>query len=163
MTLIAAGAIALDGRICRPGWLQTAGPHIHDCRAGIPPRPANLDLPDAVVVPGFVEMHVHGGGGASYTDGSSAGILRAAEFHRRQGTTTTLASLVTAPPGDLLTAVDALAKSTRAGTVAGIHLEGPWLSPARCGAQDRDQLRDPEPAEIDALLAAGGGAIRMVT
>jgi N-acetylglucosamine-6-phosphate deacetylase len=84
-------------------------------------------------------------------------------FHRRHGTTTTLASLITAPPGDLLTAVGALVDSTRAGVVAGIHLEGPWLSSARCGAHDREQLRNPESTEIDALLTAGSGAIRMIT
>jgi N-acetylglucosamine-6-phosphate deacetylase len=120
-------------------------------------------MPEALVVPGFVDIHVHGGGGASYTDGNDADILRAAMFHRAPGTTTTLASLVTASPADLLTAVGVLAESTRAGTVAGIHLEGPWLSAARCGAHDSKQLRDPTPAEIDTLLAAGGGAIRMVT
>jgi N-acetylglucosamine-6-phosphate deacetylase len=120
-------------------------------------------MPNAVAVPGFVDMHVHGGDGASYGDGSSADISRAAAFHRRHGTTTTLASLATASPDDLLAAVRVLAEATRAGTVAGIHVEGPWLSPRRCGAHDRALLRDPDPAEIDALLAAGGGAIRMVT
>jgi N-acetylglucosamine-6-phosphate deacetylase len=163
MVLIAAGSVTLDQRICRPGWVETRGHRIHECGAGPPPRQADVDLPDALVVPGFVEMHAHGGGGGSYADGTDADTMRAAVFHRRHGTTTTLASLVTAPPGDLLTAVVALADSTRAGTVAGIHLEGPWLSPARCGAHDREQLRNPEPTEIDSLLAAGGGAIRMVT
>jgi N-acetylglucosamine-6-phosphate deacetylase len=163
MVLIAAGAIAVDQRVCRPGWVETRGRRIRECGAGPPPRAADVDLADALVVPGFVEMHAHGGGGASYTDGDAGDILRAALFHRRHGTTTTLASLLTASPGDLLTAVSALADATRAGTVAGIHLEGPWLSPARCGAHDRRQLRNPETAEIDALLAAGGAAIRMVT
>jgi N-acetylglucosamine-6-phosphate deacetylase len=163
MVLIAAGSVALEQRICRPGWVQTRGQRIDECGAGPPPRQPDVDLPDALVVPGFVEMHAHGGGGGSYADGSGADILGAAAFHRRHGTTTTLASLLTAPPGDLLTAVGALADSTRAGIVAGIHLEGPWLSPARCGAHDCEQMRNPEPTEIDALLAAGGGAIRMVT
>jgi N-acetylglucosamine-6-phosphate deacetylase len=163
MVLIAAGSIALDRRICRPGWVETRGQRIHECGAGPPPRQADLDLPDALVAPGFVEMHAHGGDGASYSSGADADPVRAAAFHRRHGTTTTLASLVTAPPGDLLTAVGALADATHAGIVAGIHLEGPWLSPARCGAHDRAQMRDPEPAEVDALLAAGRGAIRMVT
>ena len=57
----------------------------------------------------------------------------------------------------------ALAEATRQGIVAGIHLEGPWLSPGRCGAHDPRLMRDPEPAEIDAVLAAGDGTIRMVT
>lgn len=163
MTLIAAGAVALEREICRPGWVATDGDRIDGCGAGPPPRPADVDLPSALIVPGFVEMHAHGGGGGSYTGGDVADILRAAEFHRRHGTTTTLASLVTAPRDELLAAVAAIAESTRAGTVAGIHLEGPWLSASYCGAHDREQLRNPGPAEIDALLAAGDGAIRMVT
>lgn len=163
MTLIGAGAIALDGRICRPGWLHTSGRQILDCGIGMPPAPADFNWPDAIVVPGFVDMHVHGGGGASYTDGSLADIERAAAFHRGHGTTSTLASLVTASPPDLLTGLRALVESTRLGIVTGIHLEGPWLSPAHCGAHDRTLLRDADPAEIDAVLAAGDGAIRMVT
>src|SRR5271168_4108922 len=163
MPLIAAGTVVLEQGVCRPGWVETSGDQIVSCGAGAPPHSADVDLPDAVVVPGFVDIHVHGGGGGSYTDGNVSDILRAARFHREHGTTTTLASLVTAPVGDLLAAVHALVESTRAGTVAGIHLEGPWLSPAHCGAHDHTQLRDPAPAEIHALLAAGNGAIRMAT
>jgi N-acetylglucosamine-6-phosphate deacetylase len=163
MSLIVAGAVALEQGLCRPGWLETSVGRIVNCGSGPPPRAAEIDLPEALVVPGFVDIHAHGGGGASYTDGNDADTMHAAMFHHGHGTTTTLASLVTASPTDLLTAVRALAASTRAGTVAGIHLEGPWLSTARCGAHDPAQLRDPAPAEIDALLAAGGGAIRMVT
>ena len=163
MTLISAGAMVLDGRVCRPSWLETSGGRIRACGPGAPPRRADHEFADSFVVPGFIDIHVHGGGGASYTDGVSADVARAAAFHRSRGTTTTLASLVTASPTDLLAQVDVLAETTRQGTVAGIHLEGPWLSSACCGAHDAAQLRDPEPAEIDALLAATDGAIRMVT
>jgi N-acetylglucosamine-6-phosphate deacetylase len=161
MVVIAAGAMVLDGQVRRPGWLETDGGRIVACGGGAPPRPADTDFPDGTVVPGFIDMHVHGGGGASYTDRD--GITGAAEFHLRHGTTTTLASLVTASPAELLAGVRALAEAARHGTVAGIHLEGPWLSRARCGAHDPAQLREPDPAEIDAVLDAGGGAIRMVT
>ena len=166
MTLICAGTVVIDGQVCRPGWLQTSGRRILDCGAGTPPgpdcanRPDYADFPHSVVVPGFIDMHVHGGGGASYIDEHPA---TAAGFHLRHGTTTTLASLVTVGPAELIAGVRALAEETRQGTIAGIHLEGPWLSPARCGAHDHTRLRDPDPAEIDAVLAAGGGAIRMVT
>jgi N-acetylglucosamine-6-phosphate deacetylase len=159
--VIAAGTMVIDGRICRPGWLQTSGGQIAACAGGPPPRPVDRDFPDCTVVPGFIDMHVHGGGGASYTDGH--GIADAAGFHLRHGTTTTLASLVTASPAELLSGVRALAGATRRGVVAGIHLEGPWLSRARCGAHDPNRMRDPDVAEIDAVLAAGDGAIRMVT
>ena len=163
MTLVSAGAIALDGRICRPGWLLTSGRRIVDCRPGEPPAPADFHAPDAVVVPGFVDIHVHGGGGASYTDATSPDIERAAAFHRQHGTTSTLASLVTESPADLLAALRVLAEATRLDVVAGIHVEGPWLSAAQCGAHDRTQLRNPDLAELDAALAAGDGAIKMVT
>jgi N-acetylglucosamine-6-phosphate deacetylase len=163
MSLISAGTVVLEQGLCRPGWVETSAGRIVGCGSGLPPRQPDVDMPDALVVPGFVDIHVHGGGGASYTDGDDADILRAAKFHRGHGTTTSLASLVTASPAELLTAVRALADSTRAGAVAGVHLEGPWLSAAHCGAHDPAQLRDAVPAEIDALLAAGGGAIRMVT
>lgn len=163
MTLIAAGAVVTPDGVLRPGWVDTQGNRILAVGAGAPPRPADHDFADAVVVPGFVDIHVHGGGGASYTEPSADEIHRAATFHRSHGTTTTLASLVTAPPAPLLTQVRALAAASRAGVIAGIHLEGPWLSAARCGAHDAGQLRDPDPAEIDALLDAADGAIRMVT
>ncbi|OBH63956.1 N-acetylglucosamine-6-phosphate deacetylase [Mycobacterium sp. E2479] len=161
MAVIAAGTMVLDGQVCSPGWLQTSGGRIAACASGPPTRAADFDFPDCTVVPGFIDMHVHGGGGASYTDAD--GIDDAAAFHLRHGTTTTLASLVTASPPDLLGGVRALAEATGRGAVAGVHLEGPWLSRAHCGAHDATQMRDPDAAEIDAVLAAGDGTIRMVT
>ncbi|OBI17259.1 N-acetylglucosamine-6-phosphate deacetylase [Mycobacterium sp. E2327] len=165
MGLISAGTMVLDGQVCRPGWLETSDGRIRACGTGPPPGPADRDFPDSVVVPGFVDMHVHGGGGASYTEASIApdAIDAAAHFHRRHGTTTTLASLVTAAPAELIAGVRALAAAAQRGTIAGIHLEGPWLSPARCGAHDPTRMRHPDAREIDAVLAAGGGAVRIVT
>ena len=163
MTIVSAGTAVLDGRVCRPGWVETSGERIRACGAGAPPRPADIEFPNGIAVPGFVDMHVHGGGGASYTDAIDSEIARAASFHLNHGTTTTMASLVSTSPGELRNAVQVLAGATRAGTIAGIHLEGPWLSAARCGAHDRTQLRDPDLAEIEAVLEAGGGSIRMVT
>jgi N-acetylglucosamine-6-phosphate deacetylase len=161
MALICAGTMVIDGQVCRPGWLQTSGRRVLACGPGSPPEAADANFPDSIVVPGFIDMHVHGGGGASYTE--AHGIAGAAAFHLQHGTTTTLASLVTVAPAELIAGVRALAEQTRRGAIAGIHLEGPWLSPAHCGAHDHAQMRDPEPAEIDAVLAAGGDAIRMVT
>ena len=161
MAVISAGAMVLGGQVCRPGWVETSGAQILACAAGPPQRPADIDFSDCVVVPGFIDMHVHGGGGGSYLEAGE--IARAAGFHLAHGTTTTLASLVTTSPAELIAGVRALADAARQGTVAGIHLEGPWLSAARCGAHDHTQMRDADPAEIDAVLAAGAGTIRMVT
>lgn len=163
MTLVAAGTMVLGDQVCKPGWLATSGGRIIECGTGPSPRPPDDDFADCVVVPGFVDMHVHGGGGASYTDGISADVEQAAEFHLRHGTTTTVASLVTAAPDDLLRQVQVLAEMTRGKTIVGVHLEGPWLSAMRCGAHDSTLMRNPDPAEIDALLTAADGTIRMVT
>ncbi|WP_071285953.1 N-acetylglucosamine-6-phosphate deacetylase [Mycolicibacterium llatzerense] len=163
MTLISAGTVVLGDSVCRPGWLEISGDRILTCGSGAAPRSVDVDFPEGVVVPGFVDMHVHGGGGFSYSTDDPDDVARSAEFHRAHGTTTTLASLVTVAPEVLLAQVQTLADAVRDGIVAGIHLEGPWLSSARCGAHDVTQLRDPDPAEIDSLLAAADGTIRMVT
>lgn len=157
MTVIAAGAVVLDGRVHRPGWLAVHDGRITDCGSG--PVRADADFADATVVPGFVDLHCHGGGGVSYADDPD----RAAALHASHGTTGGLASLVTAAPETLLAQVHTLAAATRRGVLDGIHLEGPWLSRLHCGAHDSSQLRAPTDAEADALLLAGGGTIRMVT
>jgi N-acetylglucosamine-6-phosphate deacetylase len=116
-----------------------------------------------MLVPGFVDTHLHGGGGANFATASAAETATAVALHRRHGTTTLVASLVTASPAELLRQVGELAGDARAGLIDGIHLEGPWLSTTRCGAHQPSLMRDPDPAEISRVLDAGEGAIRMVT
>lgn len=161
--IVTAARIISGGRALEPGWLAVEDGRIADVGEGLPPSPADRDLPEATLVPGFVDMHVHGGGGGSYTDGVTAEVHTAVEFHRSQGTTTTLASVVSASSDDLITHVRRLRPLVEAGVVAGIHLEGPWLSHARCGAHDPATLRDPDSAEIANILRVGGETIRMVT
>lgn len=159
MSVISAGAIVLDGRVCRPGWLTVDAGRVSACGSGAPPVPADDDFADCVAVPGFIDMHCHGGDGVSYPEAPE----RTAALHAAHGTTGGLASLVTAAPDVLLAQVRTLADATRRGVVNGIHLEGPWLSGRHCGAHDPSWLRGPDPGEIDALLTAGQGAIAMVT
>lgn len=113
------------------------------------------------ILPGFVDLHVHGGGGHTFTTGDANDAERAAVFHARHGTTTMLASMVTASPKATRAGVEALAPLVADGVLAGVHLEGPYLSPARCGAQNPAYLRDPDPAEIADLLSLG--VVRMMT
>ena len=106
------------------------------------------------MLPGFVDMHVHGGGGTSFTEGSSHDARHAAEFHRRHGTTSLVASLVTAPLAELEARAAMLAGLAGEGVIAGLHLEGPFLSPARCGAQDPRHMLAPDVAAFERLHAA---------
>ncbi|MGH3739580.1 MAG: N-acetylglucosamine-6-phosphate deacetylase [Micromonosporaceae bacterium] len=125
--------------------------------------PADAEATGDWIVPGFVDIHVHGGGGASYTTGDPEAARRAAGFHLSHGTTSTLASFVTAPPEQLLAATAALAPLVTEGVLAGLHYEGPYLSQARCGAQNPAYLRPPSIEELTRLVDAGAGAVRMVT
>jgi N-acetylglucosamine-6-phosphate deacetylase len=161
VTVLAAARVVTGHEVHAPGWIEYDADRIVAAGSG---RPANVDrdLGEAVVVPGFVDMHVHGGGGGSFT-GDVTSALQTVQTHRLHGTTTTMASLVTAGPDQLIASVSMLAELFEAGVVAGIHLEGPWISAHRRGAHDPTQLRDPDPAEIGRLLAVGRGAIQMVT
>lgn len=161
--LMTADTLITGRELLRPGWIEVSSSTVHAVGAGAAPRPADRELGAVTVVPGFVDTHVHGGGGASFSTASRADTSTAVALHRRYGTTTILASLVTAGPAELLRQVVELADDVRAGLIAGIHLEGPWLSTTRCGAHEPSLMRDPDPAEIDRLLDAGGGTIRMVT
>ena len=126
-----------------------------------------LDLEGAWLLPGLVDLHMHGGGGHSVADSREA-MVGAVAFHRRHGTTATLVSLMTAPVDDLceqLSWADQLVRRgpTAGGHVLGSHLEGPFLSPTRCGAQNPAHIMAPDRAVLDRLIAAAGGGLRMVT
>lgn len=161
--LLTAETLIAGAELLRPGWIDLSGGKVTAVGAGLPPRTADRELGAVTVMPGFVDTHSHGGGGGSFSAASTADTSAAVALHRRHGTTTMIASLVTASPDDLLHEVGALAADVRAALIDGIHLEGPWLSTVRCGAHQPALMRDPDPAEIDRLLAAAAGTIRMVT
>ncbi len=115
------------------------------------------------VVPGFVDTHVHGGGGHDYASADADEILAARDFHARNGTTTSFASLVTGSLEDLETQLGVLADVVEAGHLAGVHLEGPFLSVEQPGAHQPDLLRAPGPTTVDRLVEAGRGHLRMIT
>ena len=157
--LLTAATVLTGSQMLRPGWIEVDAGVITALGPGDPGRPA--DRGAVTVVPGFVDTHVHGGGGGSFS--IAAQTAAAVALHRRHGTTTLVASLVTEAPGDLLHQVRGLAEQVGAGLIAGIHLEGPWLARKRCGAHDPVLLRDPEPAELQSVFDAAAGTIRMVT
>ncbi len=153
---------SLDGRILTPdGWCPgrlrfTGTIEAVAVRAAVPE--------DRFVLPGFVDLHVHGGGGGDGMAGEDA-LRTMARFHARHGTTSLLATTVTAPRGDLrlaLQGIGSVTASRRAGEarVLGCHLEGPFISPQALGAQPPFAI-PPDLALVDELCALA--PIRVVT
>ncbi len=162
LTVVADHLLTPDGLVS-PGWLRAERGRIAAVGPGEPPDDTGHRLHGNLALPGFIDMHVHGGGGASFTGGGADDARRAAAFHRAHGTTRIIASLVTAPPGELAARTALLADLADEGVIGGIHLEGPFLSPARCGAQDPRYLIDPDPALFARLHAAARGWLKMIT
>ncbi|MGW0912169.1 N-acetylglucosamine-6-phosphate deacetylase [Streptomyces sp. NPDC002784] len=122
-----------------------------------------IDVAGHYLVPGFVDLHNHGGGGASFTSGTVDEVLQGIDTHRRHGTTTLVASTVTGDMDFLAQRAGFLSELAEQGDIAGIHFEGPFISPCRKGAHSEELLRDPDPAEVRKLIDAARGKARMVT
>lgn len=123
-----------------------------------------LDAEGLRAVPGFVDIHVHGGGGRSVMEGTPEAVVQIANAHARFGTTSILPTAWTAPLPEIEGAIDAVRAASALpcdGTIAGIHLEGPYLSPAQAGAQQPGALRIPAQGGWRELLDRWEG-IRMM-
>ncbi|MGP9725879.1 N-acetylglucosamine-6-phosphate deacetylase [Glutamicibacter sp. 363] len=116
-----------------------------------------------ILIPGLIDLHCHGALGADFAAPEHGQVTDALEYLHRAGTTTLLASLVTAEQGEMTRAAEILAEFAEAGQIAGIHAEGPFLSAARCGAQDPRYLTDPDPGFVEELVAASRGQLRTMT
>ncbi|MFE9031502.1 N-acetylglucosamine-6-phosphate deacetylase [Streptomyces iakyrus] len=128
--------------------------------------PENAQVIDATghyVIPGFVDLHNHGGGGASFASGSVDDILKGIHTHRLHGTTTLVASTVTGDMDSLTHRAGLLSELAEQGEIAGVHFEGPFISPCRKGAHSEALLRDPHPAEVRKLIDAARGRAKMLT
>lgn len=161
--LITADRVLTGVEVLSPGWIEVNNELIAGVGAGAPHRPADAALGAVTVIPGFVDMHTHGGGSGAFPEASEASSRAAVDLHRRHGTTTLIASLVSAHPVELLRQASVLGEQVQDGLIAGIHLEGPWLSSLRCGAHEPSALRAPDLGEIERVFAAAKGGVRMVT
>lgn len=162
-TVLSAARVVTPARVLAPGWVHLDGDRVVAVGEGPPPAGDVLDLGDATLVPGFVDMHVHGGGGASFDAGTADAAALVAAAHLAHGSTSMVASLVTDTHERMVCSVRELSLLVCDGLLAGVHLEGPWLSPDRSGAHQPGSLVEPAPAAVESLLAAGDGAVRMVT
>ncbi|MFJ9560120.1 N-acetylglucosamine-6-phosphate deacetylase [Streptomyces fuscichromogenes] len=122
-----------------------------------------IDLTGHWLLPGFVDLHNHGGGGASFSSGTADQVLTGIHTHRLHGTTTLVVSTVTDEMDTLARQAGLLSELAEQGEIAGIHFEGPFISPCRKGAHSEALLRDPDPAEVRKLVDAARGQARMVT
>ncbi|WP_051717759.1 N-acetylglucosamine-6-phosphate deacetylase [Streptomyces megasporus] len=159
-TVLTGARVVLPDGVAENGRVTVEGARI---APDVPGEPGTLDLTGHWIVPGFVDMHVHGGGGASFSAGSAEEALRVVATHRAHGTTTMVASTVTGHLDDLARQAGVLSELVEQGDLAGLHFEGPFISPHRCGAHDPALLRDPDPADVRKLLDAARGTARMVT
>jgi N-acetylglucosamine-6-phosphate deacetylase len=160
-----ARVVTPDG-VLPDGWVTVANGLIAGVGSGAAPDGA-LDLHGGWLLPGFIDVHVHGGGGAD-ASASPEQLAAAVAFHRRHGTTRTLVSLVTAPVELLVDQLGWVADQVAAGPTAdghvvGAHLEGPFLSELRCGAQNPGHLLQPDRAVFARLLEAARGTLRSIT
>ncbi|HEY8590919.1 MAG TPA: amidohydrolase family protein, partial [Naasia sp.] len=165
--LLLTGVRLLDAAGERAGWLRVDGGRIAALGADDAPASARagaevLAGADGRLTPAFVDLHLHGGGGASVGEPGAVPAVLAA--HRDGGTGIAVLSLVSAPLAELEGTLEALRPHVEADPrIAGVHLEGPFLSPARAGAHDVSALIDPDPAAVQRLLGAGMGILRRIT
>ena len=167
-TLTGARIVAADG-VIHNGWITIAGTQIVDIGpTATAPVAADanadeplIDLQGAWLVPGFIDLHMHGGGGHDASR-SPADMSAAVAFHQRHGTTRTLISLVTSPVDDLCEQLGWVAELSST-QIVGAHLEGPFLAHARCGAQNPAHLLGPDLATLRRLIEAAHGHLSTIT
>ncbi|MDQ0600844.1 N-acetylglucosamine-6-phosphate deacetylase [Streptomyces canus] len=153
-TVVLPTGTVTDGRVIIDG-VRIAG--------SAPDNAQVIDVTGYTLVPGFVDLHNHGGGGASFTSGATDDVLHGIHTHRLHGTTTLVASTVTGDMDFLAQRAGLLSELAEQGDIAGIHFEGPFISPCRKGAHSEELLRDPDPAEVRKLIDAARGKAKMVT
>ena len=123
---------------------------------------------DGIVVPGFIDEHIHGAGGADAMDGTVEALQTISEFLAREGTTGFLATTMTQSPENITNALKAVKKVREKGEykgaeVLGVHLEGPFISPKHVGAQPLEYVATPDAELFDKYNEASGNSIKIVT
>ena len=119
--------------------------------------PSNADHVNGLIVPGFIDIHVHGGDGADFMDASEEGTKKILAFHARHGTTAMAATTLSASARDLHAAVETIAAVTadppRGAEICAVHLEGPYINRHHAGAQDVTSIRPADVQELQALMS----------
>ena len=158
MNLVAASAL-IAGKLEKNVSIEFSSGVI----TSIEPNSSHTPTITGTLLPGFVDIHCHGGGGYYFSALNPEHISTVIQTHEAHGTTSMLASLVSEPIESLLTQIQTLRPFINQGSIKGIHLEGPYLAPSHCGAHDPALLKVPTIPELEKLIEASDANIRMVT
>ncbi len=149
----------------RVGWLLAEDGRIHSIGFGEVPQFSatdpmqRIDAGGKLLLPGFIDLHVHGAVGHEVMDASAAGLEEMARFYASHGVTSFLATTWTASREAIRKALELVEEMQgpipEGATLLGVHLEGPYLNPARCGAQDVRQIRRADREEALEFLESG--------
>ena len=123
-----------------------------------------IDAQGCYLVPGFIDLHCHGGNGLEFMDASESEMKAIADFHLSHGTTTMLATTLTASEAETLSAIETFQlykNKTPNGTLKGLHLEGPCLNAAQCGAQNVEYMKLPNAALLQEMKAKYPSILRV--
>ncbi len=159
--IIQASSAIVDGALLGNTWIESSDGVITSVNPGIHSNPDTTT--NGVLIPGFVDIHCHGGGGHYFSAISPDSITAAINAHKKTGTTSLVASLVSESIEDLKAQIQRLIPFYNGGEIVGIHLEGPYLSHARCGAHEPSLLIDPTVEQLKELVVIGQGSIKMIT
>lgn len=157
--ILVNGKIILPERILDPGYVYIEGNIILEVGEGVPSIGADterIDVDGKYVSPGFIDIHVHGGGGADFMDGTVDAFLTVAETHVKYGTTALYPTTLTSEVSLLFETLDAYAEAAKCNNkgaqLMGMHLEGPYFAMSQRGAQDPKYIRNPDPDEYVRVL-----------
>lgn len=165
MTAVFGTVMTQGGRLER-ATIEVTGETVDEVRVASSgdAGPELIRLPEGwVLAAGLIDLHCHGAFGVDFPTADAESAREAISRIHRTGTTTLLASLVTAEPQELVAGAQRFADLAESGAIAGIHLEGPFLSHARCGAQNPDWLTDPDLELTRELVEAARGSLRTMT
>jgi N-acetylglucosamine-6-phosphate deacetylase len=155
-----------NGQIIHQNRIQSGGCLLIENGKIVDVADSDVDFPDAEIVdaqgnfisPGFIDIHIHGGGGSDFMDGTVDAFLQIAQTHAKHGTTSMLPTTLTCEKVDLIQTLEAYQTACVSNQIGadfiGMHLEGPYFAVSQRGAQDPKFIRDPDPSEYKEILSS---------